>query len=316
MLTDQVVRKTAFEWIEAQIAQYGEVLPRSILEDGMLLSGHRVPFVGPQGIFKPKLLKDAPLSITTSPKSPYADEVLGNDLILYRYRGTDPEHHENVGLRKALKEGIPLIYFRGITPGKYFAALPVYIVGDNPAALAFMVQVDEKSSALYALNSPYDVADDGNSIRRKYVTAQVQRRVHQQAFRERVLQAYKQQCAVCRLRHESLLDAAHIIGDKEDTGEPLVENGLSLCKLHHAAFDRNFFGIRPDYIIEVRQSILEESDGPMLQHGLKGIHKSVIVAPQKAGLRPNPERLNSRFERFLSATSAFKCRGEPHPSND
>jgi hypothetical protein len=35
-----------------------------------------------------------------------------------------------------------------------------------------------------------------------------------------------------------LLDAAHILPDGHPKGEPVVPNGLALCKLHHAAFDR------------------------------------------------------------------------------
>ena len=42
-------------------------------------------------------------------------------------------------------------------------------------------------------------------------------------------------CALCRLRHQELLDAAHITPDSEAEGEPLVSNGVVLCKLHHAA---------------------------------------------------------------------------------
>jgi len=54
---------------------------------------------------------------------------------------------------------------------------------------------------------------------------------------------------------------AHIVADSEDEGDPVVSNGLALCKLHHAAFDSFFLAVRPDYTIEVRRSILEESDG-------------------------------------------------------
>jgi putative restriction endonuclease len=269
----------------------------------MALDGNRVPFLGPQGIFKPRILTDAPLSVTTSPNSPYADALVGDDMILYKYRGDNPEHHENVGLRRAYKEAIPLVYFRGLIPGKYFAAWPVFVVADNPAALTFTLQADELQSAVYAMprSSISGVNSDGAAPRRAYVTAQVQRRLHQQSFRERVLDAYREQCAICRLRHPELLDAAHIIGDKEEMGEPLVENGLSLCKLHHAAFDKNFFGIRPDRIVEVRASILAESDGPMLQHGLKEIHGIQISVPAIAALRPHPERLDVRYRIFLSA---------------
>ena len=71
-----------------------------------------------------------------------------------------------------------------------------------------------------------------------YITTLVQRRLHQQAFRERVLLAYREACSICRLRHRELLDAAHILPDRHPLGEPLVSNGLALCTLHHAAFDR------------------------------------------------------------------------------
>ena len=80
-------------------------------------------------------------------------------------------------------------------------------------------------------------------------------------FRERVLEAYRHQCALCHLKHDELLDAAHIIPDADPEGEPVVSNGLALCRLHHSAFDKFFIGVRPDYRIEVRPDLLEEEDG-------------------------------------------------------
>ena len=105
-------------------------------------------------------------------------------------------------------------------------------------------------------------------IRRRYVTRLVRQRLHQQAFRKRVLDAYREHCAICRLRHQELLEAAHIVADRDPEGEPKVSNGLALCKLHHAAFDCDIIGVRPDYVVEIREDVLEEIDGPMLQHGL------------------------------------------------
>ena len=78
---------------------------------------------------------------------------------------------------------------------------------------------------------------DDAGYRRRYATSQVRHRLHQQGFRERVLAAYREQCAMCRLRHPELLEAAHIIPDTEPGGDPIVPNGLSLCRLHHGAFD-------------------------------------------------------------------------------
>lgn len=135
-------------------------------------------------------------------------------------------------------------------------------------------------------------------LRRRYVTAETRSRLHQRTFRERVIRAYKEQCAMCRLRHEELLDAAHIIPDSEEKGEPTVTNGISLCKLHHAAFDRGIIGIRPDYIVDIRLDILEETDGPMLKYGLQELHGSRLFLPSRAEFLPDPGNLKWRYEAF------------------
>jgi putative restriction endonuclease len=100
---------------------------------------------------------------------------------------------------------------------------------------------------------------------------------------------------VCRLRHPELLDAAHILPDGHPRGLPVVPNGLSLCKLHHAAFDEHVLRVRPDYVIELREDVLHEEDGPMLEHGLKGFHGKVLLLPRTASLRPDPELLDLRY---------------------
>ena len=43
-------------------------------------------------------------------------------------------------------------------------------------------------------------------------------------------------------------------------GKSTIENGLSLCKLHHSAYDAFIIGVTPDYVIQVRADILEEKD--------------------------------------------------------
>jgi len=104
------------------------------------------------------------------------------------------------------------------------------------------------------------------------------------------------------LRHEELLDAAHIVPDSDPDGEPVVRNGLSLCTLHHTAFDRQFLGLRPDYVIEVRPDILKEHDGPTLVHAIQALDGSRIVLPGTASLRPDRELLEMRYARFREAT--------------
>jgi putative restriction endonuclease len=61
------VRLAAFRSLEEQQRPAGDdgVLPRTMLVDGFVYEGQRVPLMGPQGIFKPRVLRDVPLSITT-----------------------------------------------------------------------------------------------------------------------------------------------------------------------------------------------------------------------------------------------------------
>jgi putative restriction endonuclease len=300
---DIAIRRQAFQWLESQVGIYGEVLPRPILQQGFAFQGKQIRLIGPQGIFKPRYM-ELPISITTVPSGPYDDEFGYEGLLLYRYRGTDPSHKDNVGLRHAMRLGIPLIYFSRIIPGKYMATWPVFIIADNPSQLTFNVAVDKVQTTDFRIinkigegyqQQPEDI------FRRSYATREFRQRLHQSSFRERVLRAYRNQCALCKLRHRELLDAAHILPDAEPKGEPKVSNGLSLCKLHHAAFDRYFVGVREDYVVEVRTDILNESDGPMLIHGLQKIHGTKIIVPRLTELRPNPEFLSIRYERFRAA---------------
>jgi putative restriction endonuclease len=300
---DHRVRLAAFQFLEDQTQLRGEVLPRGIVAQGFVFEGQRVPLIGPQGIFKPAVLAEMPLSITTVPevegkRRPYDDQVGDEGLVRYRYRGTDPGHRDNVGLRLAMQRRAPLIYLYGVVPGRYMPSWPVYVVGDDPRGLCFTIAMDDRrvaAAAEYAVSEPEEV------IRRSYVTRLGKQRMHQQMFRQRVLRAYREQCAICRLRHEELLDAAHILPDGHPRGEPVVPNGLALCKLHHAAFDRHILGVRPDLTVELRPDVLREPDGPMLKYGLQGFQDAHLLLPRDAALRPNLEFVEERYGMFRKA---------------
>jgi putative restriction endonuclease len=295
--TDIVIRIKALDWLSDQVDIHGDVLDRRLLEEGFDIQGQRVPLISPQGIFKPQIMT-LPLSITTSPVSPYDDAFSEKGILHYRYRGTDPKHRDNVGLRQVFEQKRLLVYFHGIVPGRYMAVWPVYIVGDDPSSLTFTIVVEEASSLVV---EPFPLTDETTDIRRAYLTTTVRQRLHQRAFRERVLGAYRSQCAFCRLRHRELLDAAHIIPDRAPEGKPVISNGIALCKLHHAAFDSFMIGVSPDYVIRVREDILEEEDGPVLLHGLQGLHNKQLVLPSPQANWPDPELLDWRYERFLKA---------------
>lgn len=301
MDSDLQVRVAAFNWLSEQVSTHGDVLPRKLLEQGFEFQGQHIPLVAPQGIFKPQIL-DLPLSITTAPKGPYDDYFGKDNFLIYRYRGTDPNHRDNVGLRKVYEQKRPLIYFHGVEPGKYLATWPVYIIGDDQSNLTFKVAVDDVVPAFEY--SPAQISRqiaEVSDVRRAYLTATVKVRLHQRSFREKVLAAYHSQCAFCRLKHRELLDAAHIIPDNLPESKPTIDNGISLCKLHHAAYDSFILGVTPDYIIQVREDILCEEDGPVLQHGLKGLHKSKLVLPTAKNHWPNKESLEWKYSRFAQA---------------
>ena len=198
-----------------------------------------------------------------------------------------------------MAERTPLIYFYRTDPGHYLATYPIYVIGDDRNALMFSVKVDEAWVLSDPGVDPVQLPD--TPLRREYATRTVRQRLFQAEFRRRVVDAYRERCALCSLRHRELLDAAHITPDS-DAGEPTVSNGMSLCKLHHAAFDSFFFTVTPDYRVVVRPSILEESDGPMLVVGLQQIDGSLISLPVREEQRPDRDRLASRLERFRAAS--------------
>jgi putative restriction endonuclease len=295
---DRRIRLAVFEHLRLLAELHGDVLPYQALRPGLRFEDRVVHLMGPQGIFTPAGM-DAPISITTSPSGPYDDQPTEDGFLHYRYRGTDPMHTDNVRLRRAYEGALPLVYFRGVVEGRYQAAWPVLVVGDDPGWLTFTVAPYEPE----VLRPDLSISAT-DAVHQAYVRRHVWQRVHQAAFRTRVLTAYDTTCAVCRLqRHSELLDAAHIRPDRPNLDSPpVVPNGLALCKIHHAAFDRNILGVRPDHVIEIRADILEEVDGPMLEHGLQGHHGEALLLPRRQPDRPNPEFLEERYEAFRAAS--------------
>src|SRR2546428_10066596 len=131
---DHRARLATFRFLEEQTQLRGEVLPRDVLAQGFAFDGQRVPLIGPQGIFKPALLPDMPLSITTVPEvegkpRPYDDQIGDEGLVRYRYRGTDPGHRDNAGLRLAMQRQGPLVSLYRVVPGRDMPPWPGQRVG-------------------------------------------------------------------------------------------------------------------------------------------------------------------------------------------
>jgi putative restriction endonuclease len=84
----------------------------------------------------------------------------------------------------------------------------------------------------------------------------------------------------------------------EDLGQPIVQNGLPLSKIHHAAFDANLIGIDADYRIHVSDALLSINDGPMFEYGLKAMAGQLIKLPTRGQDYPDRGRLEERFSQF------------------
>lgn len=263
--------------------------------------GERIPLSDRgRGIRKPASLSAA-LSFSTvftAPNRvpPYEDAEGRDGLLRYKMRGDDPHQPENAAMRAAYERQLPLIWFVGVAPGLYLPRYPVFLVGEERGQ--FVVALDQAQRNMADAHNTEVSEDD-----RRYAEAITRRRLHQPLFRARVLQAYESRCSMCHLRHASLLDASHILDDKHVMGQPVVPNGLALCKIHHAGFDQNIIGVSPDLTISVRRDILEEVDGPMLRFGIQALEGQRITVPRQRVAAPDQERLALRFAEFRNAAA-------------
>jgi putative restriction endonuclease len=294
---DDDVRAACFAALLVLRAQFGAEMPYvGGLDRGFAFRGRRVPFLNYQkGIYRSAAQRGpAALSVQTSANSPYGDAPT-EDGFRYAYRAGSVDQPDNRALRTAHVLRVPLAYFVATRPGWFDPVFPAFVTDDDPAAREVLIRVGELAGPL---DEPRPVLVD-DPIARRYTFRQVRVRVHQSRFRGRVIPAYRERCAICRLREVRLLDAAHIVGDAETAGEPEVSNGLSLCSIHHRAFDSDLLGVSPEREVHVSRRLLEDDDGPMLDV-LKEFHRRPIVVPRSRSLQPDRERLAERFDLFIA----------------
>lgn len=301
---DGTMRLAAFSHVRALTATRDQ-LTSIDLSEGFNFEGERYPLVNPQrGIFKPRQMRYL-LSIRTVFPRPgarvwYDDQRLvhrqlfeSQDFVDYAFMGTDPDAADNRWLREAFEQRIPIIYFIGTAPGRFAAVVPAYIGGWDRQAL--------KASVGFGEPDRYEEARFPDAApARRYALRAVQQRLHQATFRQAVITAYDDRCALSGLPEPMLLDAAHIIQDgNEAMGQPVVPNGIPLTKLHHAAFDAHLIGIDPDFRIHVSDRLLVQRDGPMLE-AIKMLDRQMIRLPSRLRDRPDRDRLAVRYRDFCA----------------
>jgi putative restriction endonuclease len=278
------------------------------LRVGFIVDGERIPLINPQrGIFKPQRMLHVLGIRTVFPQSGrkiwYDDQRRvheqidrGDELIDYAFMGDKPEAADNRWLRDARDHAVPILYFLGIAPQKYQVIWPVFVVEWSASELKARIAIGMGVGTSKAVQVP------ATPVERRYALQLVKQRLHQATFREAVMSAYQGRCAISGLPEPRLLDAAHIISDGDDNfGQAIVPNGLPLSKIHHAAFDANLIGIDPDFRLHVSPQLLAVNDGPMFEHGVKGIVGKSIRLPRREVDLPDRDRLAQRFETFRSA---------------
>ena len=315
---DYEMRLVAIDRVRSLSDRYDDIVPLDILRRGFDFGGERISFGSfYSGIFRPRQIRGpAALSLTTTPPkstrgAPYndgLDETTNNFVYHYRtaqgasQRAVAAAEADNRSLRAAARLGVPVIYFHGIAPSQYAVVAPAFVSRDDPVR-----RVVELQAAMFigdarqlVAGGPVFEAAESPDLRR-YATREALVRLHQQRFRTVVLQAYQGRCAVCALREATLLQAAHILEDRDPRGVAAVVNGIAMCAIHHLAYDRNVMGIDPDGVGHIAERLRREEDGPMLKAGLQGFHGAAIFQPRRQDERPDPARLEVRYETFRAA---------------
>jgi putative restriction endonuclease len=111
-------------------------------------------------------------------------------------------------------------------------------------------------------------------------------------FRKLVVRDYDYRCAFCKLRiirdpNQNIVDGAHIKPFSEFL-DSKIDNGLSLCKNHHWAFDLGWFSVDENYRILVAQGL--DDDSPYTRV-MKDFDRELIVLPSNQRYFPRLESL-------------------------
>jgi len=112
-------------------------------------------------------------------------------------------------------------------------------------------------------------------------------------FRKKVYTAYRNRCAMCGIQLE-LIEAAHIVPHSHEKGSDEVVNGISLCALHHTAYDRSLIFFDENFNILINEKKMEYLEKVGLDSGIRKFEKlsfDKIQLPENHTLRPNLDNI-------------------------
>lgn len=303
-IENKMITNAAFSRVGLLERLYGDDIPWSAIEEGFLFNSEKVYLANKaRGIFKPKQFNSGLLSIkTTIPRkgrlNVYSDSE-DEGFFRYSLQSGDPYLGGNRHLWEALEDKSPFIYFHAVAEGRYKAMWPCFISAIRPDERYCEVVVG-MSSAKKSMNVgkvEYTLPD---SPELKYAVRESRVRLYQATFRENVLKAYDNRCAISGLPVPELLEAAHITPDTDMDCTTDICNGIALSRIHHRAFDGELIGISPDYDVVVSERLLSVSDGVILS-AMQSCHNAKLLVPKHRNAKPDRDRLAARFEVFLQA---------------
>ena len=135
----------------------------------------------------------------------------------------------------------------------------------DPACSSLLPEADPAAIAL----SPLDL--------RRYAWIETRQRLHQGDFRDVVINGLRLQVYGLPVGAYAVPRCGAHHSRQRSRGIPIVYNGLSLRKIHHAAYDTEILGISALLRSHISRRVLEERDGPMLRHGLQELDGTRII---------------------------------------
>ncbi|WP_413458139.1 HNH endonuclease [Herbaspirillum huttiense] len=177
-------------------------------------------------------------------------------------------------------EGSSHVQFRALDPIPWY----VHRYNDDTGKYA-LVRGIKPTDALDNLPG----SEDGDDTWKEDVLGTIKRRRGQTEFRDKLLAAYRKQCAVTRCRVEGLLEAAHIRPHSAEVNYS-VTNGLLLRADIHTLFDLKLLFIDSQLKVRLAPALIASE--------YKALDGKEIVHPNSPSEMPNRDALGERFQEF------------------
>lgn len=179
-----------------------------------------------------------------------------------------------------------------------FAVRPAYlgVYLENMPALHGCGSSEEALNLLKAIcEDPASIDDQDIEGRipesRRYAVVSAKKALREANFKDRVLTAYSNACAMCGLQLR-LLDAAHILPAAHPDSTDETHNGIALCALHHRAYDRGLVTFDTGYKIHRNGEMERELEAAGLDAGFADfrtrLYPMIEVPPTRTD-RPEPK---------------------------